>query len=409
MKRRTAAEGPGPKSRALAKRAKAVLFGNYGERDIAFVRGEGTTLWDADGRRYLDFLGGIAVTALGHSHPAVTKAIRAQAGKLLHTSNLYLIEPQVQLAEELVKRSFADRAFFCNSGTEAIEALIKLARRWGSEKDAKRHEIIVASNAFHGRTLGALSATPNPKYREGFGPLVPGFRIANYGDPDDFRAQVTGETCAILVEPIQGEGGVHVAQSTFLQGLRQLCDEHGLLLLFDEIQVGMGRTGKLFAYESFDVVPDALALAKALGNGVPVGAVLARDEVAALLGPGLHGTTFGGNFLASAAARATVREIAKKSTLKNVEKQGTRLRNGLEELAARFPGKIRAIRGMGLLAGIELDEPPVELLKAARNRGLVVGTAAGNVVRFAPPLTVSAGEVDEALGILGDAMESLWS
>ncbi|MEW6778326.1 MAG: acetylornithine/succinylornithine family transaminase, partial [Bdellovibrionota bacterium] len=345
-------------------------------------------------------------TALGHAHPAVTRAIQKQAAQVIHTSNLFLIEPQVRLAEELVRRSFADRAFFCNSGAEAVEAMIKLARRWGAQKGGGRFEIIVGSGGFHGRTLGALSATPQEKYQKDFGPLLPGFITCPRGDLEAFRRAVGEKTCAILVEPIQGESGVHPLSREFVHGLRALCNEKGILLLFDEIQVGMGRTGSFFAYEHYGVEPDALTLAKALGNGMPVGALLARKELAELLGQGSHGSTFGGNFLASAAALATVKEIAKKTTLQNVVRQGAALRNGLEELARKFPARVKEIRGAGLLVGIELHEAVEGVQKAARERGLIVGVAGPNTIRFAPSLLVTKKEVGTALSILESALEA---
>lgn len=395
------------RNQALAKRAQAVLFQNYGARDLALVRGKGTTVWDADGNSYLDFICGIAVTALGHSHPAVTKIIRTQSEKILHTSNLYLIEPQIALAEELVKRSFADRAFFCNSGTEAVEAAIKLARRWGQTQKKGKNQILVAERGFHGRTYGALSATPKKQYHKGFGPMLPGFKALPFGDAKAFETAANDRTCAILIEPAQGEGGVYVGTRDFLNSLRKLCDQKKMLLIFDEIQVGMGRTGKLFAYEHYNVVPDVITLAKALGNGVPVGAMLAKNDIAMLLDQGSHGTTFGGNFLATATAHAVVKQIAKPATLKNVERQGVRLRNGLEELAAKHKGRVKEIRGIGLLAGLELkDEPAGPVLKAARERGLLIGTAGPNTLRFAPPLLVKSGEVDKALRILDQALEA---
>ncbi len=400
------AAGPGKKSQALARRAGAVLFPNYGPREIAFARGKGPHVWDADGRRYLDFFGGVAVTALGHSHPAVTAAIRKQAGVILHCSNHYLLEPQIRLAEELIRRSFADRAFFCNSGTEAVEAALKLVRRWGSRKGGGRFEVLVARDGFHGRTLGALSATAKPKYQEGFGPLVPGFVPCTFNDLDSFRRAAGPQACAILIEPVQGEGGVHVATREFLGGLRKLCDEKDMLLVFDEVQTGMGRTGSLFAYEQYGLAPDVLCLAKALGNGVPVGAVLAKADLSALLVQGSHGSTFGGNFLACAAALASLREIAKPRTLANARRQGAALRSGLEEIARRFPGRVREIRGMGLLVGLELSGPAEGVIKAARARGLVVGSAGPNTLRFAPPLLVRRAQVREALSILNQAMEA---
>ena len=398
---------PGAASKRIAARAQKVLFPNYGVRDIAFVKGEGSHLWDADGNKYLDFLCGIAVTSLGHANPAIAKAVAAQSQQLVHTSNLYLVEPQVKLAELLTKNSFADRAFFCNSGTEAVEAALKMARRWGTtNKGENCTKILVAEGAFHGRTMGALSATPKEKYKEGFGPLVEGFKSVPYGDLGAFEKAISKKTCAIIIEPVQGEGGVNVATSKFFKGLRKLCDENRILLIFDEVQVGMGRLGTLFGYQHVGVEPDIMTLAKALGNGFPIGAVLARKEIAELMGPGSHGTTFGGNFLATTAAIAAFGQLSKKSTLANCRKQGTILRNGLEELAGKHKGRIKEIRGAGLLVGCELSGEAAPVLAAAREQGLLLGTAGPNVLRFAPSLLVKTGEVKQALAALDRALSA---
>ncbi|MCB0221606.1 MAG: aspartate aminotransferase family protein [Chrysiogenetes bacterium] len=396
---------PGSKSRSISRRAQKVLFPNYGPRDLAFEKGEGSYLIDADGNRYLDCLSGIAVTSLGHANPVVAKAIADQAATLVHTSNLYLIEPQVKLAELLTKNSFADKAFFCNSGAEAVEGAIKLARRWGTTNKGKNcTKIVVAEGGFHGRTLGALSATPKEKYQEGFGPLVEGFKRAPFGDIAAFKKAITKKTCAVLIEPIQGEGGVNVASAKFFKELRRLCDDNRVLLIFDEVQVGMGRLGTLFGYQHVGVEPDVLTLAKALGNGFPIGAVLSRGELAELMTPGSHGTTFGGNFLATTAAIAAFGLLSKKSTLANCNKQGTILRNGLEELAGKYKGRIREIRGAGLLVGCELSGEAAPVLQAAREQGVLLGTAGPKVIRFAPSLLIKTSEIKQALAALDKAL-----
>lgn len=396
---------PGPRSKSLSRRAQKVLFPNYGPRDIAFEKGKGSYLWDADGNRYLDCLSGIAVTSLGHANPAIAAAVAEQAGKLAHTSNLYLIEPQIKLAEQLVKHSFADRAFFCNSGTEAVEAAIKLARRWGTLNKGKNcTRIVVAEGGFHGRTMGALAATPKAKIQENFGPMLEGFKHAPFGDIKAFDKAITKKTCAVLLEPVQGEGGVNLASTKFFKQLRKLCDEKRVLLVFDEVQVGMGRLGTLFGYEYVGVDPDVMTLAKALGNGMPIGAVLARGDLADLMGPGSHGTTFGGNFLATTAALAAFKQLSRKRTLENCRHQGTLLRNGLEELAAKHKGRIKEIRGAGLLVGCELSTEAAPVLQAARRHGLLIGTAGPRTIRFAPSLLIKAREVSQALKALDQAL-----
>jgi predicted acetylornithine/succinylornithine family transaminase len=385
---------------ALADR---YLFPTYARAPLALVRGEGTRVWDADGRSYLDFFSSTVVTALGHAHPAVTRAITAQAQRILHVSNLHYCEPQARLAEKLVKRSFADRVFLCNSGAEANEAAIKLARKHGHAAGGGRYEIITAFNSFHGRTLATIAATAQEKIRIGFEPVQAGFRYAAYDDVAAIEAALTPRTIAVMVEPVQGEGGVVVPQPEYFRALRALCDRHDLLLIFDEIQTGMGRTGPLFAYEWTGVTPDIITLAKGLGGGVPIGAMLAAQPAAAAFDTGSHGSTFGGNALTCAAALAVLETLESEGVLANGSAMGERLRSGLRELAGRHP-VVGDVRGRGLLVGAVLGEPGGPIVDRCRAGGLIINCTANTVLRLTPPLTVSAAEVDEALAILDRAL-----
>ncbi len=381
--------------------AQRYLTPNYARAPICLVRGEGVRVWDTEGREYLDFVGGIAVNALGHCHPRIVGAIREQAATLLHVSNLYQIPSQIHLAKLLCDHSFADRAFFCNSGSEANEAAIKLARKYARETySSDRVEIVSMRGAFHGRTLGSLSATPTEKYQHGFEPLVPGFKHVPFGDLRAAERAIDNRTAAVLVEPIQGEGGVHVAPDGYLAGLRRLCDATGALLVFDEVQTGLGRTGRLWAYQHWGVEPDVMTLAKALAGGIPIGAVLAREACARVLGPGSHGTTFGGNPLATAVGVATVTTLLEEKLPERAERVGAYLMEGLRALAARTPA-VQAVRGKGLLVGVDLDRPAQEVVTACRAAGLLVLTAGDRVLRLTPPLVVGEAEVDQALEILG--------
>jgi len=371
----------------------------YARYPIALVRGKGVKVWDADGKQYLDFAAGIAVNSLGHNHPAVVRAIQRQAKNLIHVSNLYHIAPQSELARDLCRRSFADRVFFCNSGAEANEAAIKLARRYGAERLGGRYEILSMLNSFHGRTLATLTATGQEKIRLGFDPLPSGFRQVPYGDVDAVEDAIGEKTAAVLVEPIQGEGGVVVPQEGYLQGLRELCNNRGLLLIFDEVQVGMGRTGKLFAYEHFGVEPDIMTLAKALGGGLPVGAMLAKEEVAYSFVPGTHASTFGGNPLVCSVALAVLKTLVRDGVLRNCVKMGKVLFQGLQALKERF-GFIRDIRGKGLILGVEIEGDASKIVAECLQAGLLI-TSAGhnNVLRFLPPLIVSKRDIDRGLAI----------
>jgi predicted acetylornithine/succinylornithine family transaminase len=378
----------------------------YARFPIALVKGAGTRVWDADGKVYLDFVAGIAVNSLGHCHPAVVRAIEEQARTLMHVSNLYYIEPQARLARELCSHSFADRVFFCNSGAEANEAAIKLARRYGSERHRGKYEIITALNSFHGRTLATLTATGQEKIRLGFDPLPTGFRYVPYNNLDAVADAVGERTVAVLIEPIQGEGGIVVPSVEYMRGLRKLCNERDLLLIFDEVQTGMGRTGKLFAYEHFGIEPDVMTLAKALGGGVPLGAMLAREDVARSFGPGSHASTFGGNPLVCRAGLAVIETIMGENLLGNCVERGDQLREGLERLVRRF-GFLREVRGKGLIAGVALDRECAPIVRACLAEGLLVVPAGANVLRMVPPLVVSEADVDEALGILERVMRQV--
>jgi acetylornithine/N-succinyldiaminopimelate aminotransferase len=392
-------------TKTLLDLANRYLMQNYARAPLCLVRGDGVRVWDTDGKEYLDFVAGIAVDALGHSHPKIVGAIREQATTLLHVSNLYQIPSQIHLAKLLCDHSFADRVFFCNSGAEANEAAIKLARKYASETLATdRVEIITMRGAFHGRTLGALSATPNEKYQHGFGPLVPGFKYVPFGDLAAVERAVDSRTAAILVEPIQGEGGVHVAPDGYLAGLRRICDASGALLIFDEVQTGLGRTGRLWAHQHWDVKPDVMTLAKALGSGIPIGAMLATEACARMMLAGSHGSTFGGNPFATAVGVATVTTLLEDKLADRADRVGAYLMEGLRSLARRVPA-ITAIRGKGLLVGVDLDRPAGEVVAGCRAQGLLVLTAGDKILRLTPPLIIEEADVDRALTILARVLQ----
>jgi acetylornithine/N-succinyldiaminopimelate aminotransferase len=376
------------------------LVQNYNRSDVRFVRGEGVHLEDASGKRYLDAFAGVAVSTLGHGHPALVAAISAQAQALLHCSNYYTVQQQEDLARVLVTNAFPGRVLFCNSGTEAIEAAYKIVRLWGNvAHGGRKTRLISFLNAFHGRTMGALALTANPKYREPFAPLAP-VEFLPYGEVPALEAAFArgDDIAGVFVEPIQGEGGVIVPPAGFLARLRALCSAHGALLVADEIQTGFGRTGKLFCHQHEGFVPDVMALAKGLGGGVPIGAVLANETAAALLKPGLHGTTFGGNPLACAAGLAVMGEVLKPGFIADVAARGEQLMAGLTALFGAG-----TVRGRGLLVGVQLAQDPAALVTAARAEGLIVGPAGNNTLRLAPPLIITAAQVDELLVRLGRA------
>ncbi len=384
------------------------LMANYARLPVAFSRGEGVWLYDTKGKRYLDALAGIAVVGLGHCHPAVTQALQAQAGTLLHTSNLYQIPLQEKLADSLCTISGLDAAFFCNSGAEANEAAIKMARLHGHQKGIAEPQILVFTQAFHGRTLATLTATGNMRIQEGFAPLVAGFVRAPYGDSSTVRGLLAANPAitAILVEPVQGEGGVRPAPAGFLEELRRLCDAHGLLLMLDEVQTGIGRTGSFFAYQQVaGVVPDVLSLAKGLGNGVPIGAVLARRQAADLFGPGKHGTTFGGGPLVCAAAQAVLDTMQNENIPARAARMGALLQQKLQDALRQHPGVLE-IRGMGLMVGIELRQKPERLVERALAAGLLINVTAEKVIRLLPPLIISESEIDLLVSGIVNLLES---
>ena len=373
----------------------------YARADVTFERGEGPYLFSTDGKRYLDFTSGVAVTALGHCHPHLIERLTAQAQKLWHCSNLFQVAGQQTVAKRLIEHSFADTVFFCNSGAEAAECAIKVARKYHAETGhPEKYRIIACTGSFHGRTLATLAAAGNEKYLKGFGPPAPGFDHVAFGNLNEMRAKVTGETAAILVEPVQGEGGLAVAPEGYLAGLRAICDEFGLLLVYDEVQSGMGRTGKLFAHEWQGVPPDVLATAKALGGGFPVGACLSTERAAIGMTPGTHGSTFGGNPLAMSVANAVLDVMLEPGFFATVEKTGALLRRRLDALAARHPKVQAEARGKGLLAGIKCVVPNTEMVERLRQAGLLTVGAGENVVRLLPPLIVAERQIDEAAEII---------
>jgi len=384
------------------------LMPNYSRYDVAFERGDGAYLYAEDGRRYLDFGGGIAVAALGHAHPHLVAALTEQAGRLWHCSNLYRIPAQERLAERLVRASFADTAFFCNSGAEALECGLKLIRKYHDTTGApNRYRVITCGGAFHGRTLATIAAGGSPKHLAGFDPVVEGFDHVSFGNLNELRAAITDETAAVLVEPIQGEGGINAASADYLRGLRAVADEFGLLLFFDEVQCGLGRTGRLFAHEWAGVAPDLMALAKGLGGGFPIGACLARGEAARVLTPGSHGTTFGGNPLAMAVANAVLDVVLADDFLPHVRHVAGVLRARLDDLVRAHPTVVAETRGMGLMLGLKCVCEAPALIAALLEDGLLTVPAADNVVRLLPPLIIDETHVDEAMAILDHACARL--
>ena len=390
------------------QRADKVVMSTYGRQPLVLVRGEGPRVWDDQGRTYLDFVAGLAVCSLGHAHPDITRAAAAQLQQLVHVSNLYYTTPMVELAEELVRLSFADRVFFANSGAEVNEGAIKLCRRYSRERYGPgRHKIICMENSFHGRTLGALSATGQQKFWQGFDPLLPGFVFVPFNDLEALDAAVDGSVCAVICEPIQGEGGVCLPDPDYLPGVRKLCDEKGLLLVLDEVQTGLGRTAKLFAHEHYGITPDVMTLAKALANGLPMGALLAKAEVAQAFVPGTHASTFGGGPVIAAAAREVLRLMSQPKFMAAVKARGKYLSRGLMKLQARFP-VIKEVRGLGLMWGLELAQEGAPLIVACRERGLLVNCTQGNIIRLLPPLILRRKDLDQCLEILREAFEAVF-
>lgn len=388
------------------ERGKKVLMQTYATQPMVLSEGKGSYVKDVDGKDYLDFASGIAVNALGHCHPAYVEALTQQLSKLSHCSNLYYNQPAIELAEKLVANSAFDRAFFCNSGAEAIEGALKLSRKYAKKNKGENcTKILTMSNSFHGRTYGALSATAQTKYQEGYHPLVPDVSVVEFNNIDSILAHNLAEVAAIIVEPVQGEGGVHLADIGFLKKVRALCDEHKIVLIFDEIQCGVGRSGSFFASDNFAVAPDVVALAKGLGGGFPIGAILAKESIACAFNPGDHGSTFGGNPLAATAALACVSIIREEQFLTSIKQKSELLIAALVGLQSKHPS-IKAIRGLGLMLGVEFDVPVKPIIQECAAQGLLLVGAGENVIRLLPPLTVSDDEINEAIGILGKVLAS---
>jgi acetylornithine/N-succinyldiaminopimelate aminotransferase len=392
-----------PRNDSIMSLADRYMFQTYGRFPVALVRGEGCRVWDDKGKAYLDFVGGIAVCALGHSSPLVSRVLEEQSKILVHVSNLYYTRPQTELAQLLVENSFADRVFFCNSGAEANEAAIKVARRYSNEKfGSGRHVIVSMYNSFHGRTMATLSATGQSKIQVGYDPLLQGFKFVSFNDVKGLDQAMDDSVCAVILEPIQGEGGVVCPDPGYLKEVRDLCNRHNALLIFDEVQVGMGRTGRLFAHEHYGVTPDIMTLAKALGNGLPIGAMLSTEELGSAFGPGSHATTFGGTPLVTAVSKAVVEKLLEKGWMEEAGRVGEYFKGKLEGLARRYPF-IKDVRGLGLILGMELDRPGTPVVEACLKEGFLVNCAHETVLRFIPPLIIQKGEIDllvEALDII---------
>ncbi|OHE88568.1 MAG: acetylornithine aminotransferase [Verrucomicrobia bacterium RIFCSPLOWO2_12_FULL_64_8] len=389
----------------------AYVAKNYARPALTLMRGRGCSVWDDQGREYLDFTSGLAVSALGHCHPVWVEAVRQQAGELIHVSNLFRNPLQGELARQLVRRAGPGRVFFCNSGAEANETLLKLARLHGTKKaggaEGKCHKVICARNAFHGRTFGGMSATPQEKIQKGFRPLLTGFAFGELNHLPSFRNLIDEATCAIFVETIQGESGIHPCSNEFLIGLRHLCDQHNLLLLIDEVQCGLGRTGRFFALEHAGILPDAIGMAKGLGGGYPIGAVWMRENAAELFTPGSHGTTFGGTPLACAAALAVLQVIEKEKLLENVAANSGPWIHQLEQLAVDFPRLLKEVRGQGYMVGLQLTGDPASCHAALREKGLLTALAGGNVVRLLPPLIATPAHLDRSVEIVRDVLRTV--
>jgi len=394
-------------TQTLMMLSEKYVANTYARYSVLLVRGKGTRVWDLEGEEYLDFVSGLAVCNLGHCHPKVVKAIQDQAEKLIHVSNFYYIEPQIQLASLLCQHSFADKVFFCNSGAEANEGAMKLARKYAKEKMGKdRHEIITMERSFHGRTLATLTATGQEKFHKGYEPLMPGFKYVPFNDIGALKNAIDSKTCAVMLEPIQGEGGVNCPREGYLKTIREICDEKGILLIFDEVQVGMGRTGKLFAYEHDKVEPDMLTLAKSLAGGVPIGALLIKKGVADSFKPGDHASTFGGNPLATAAGVAAFTTILEEGMLENCQTVGDYFISQLEEIKKKF-SFVQEVRGKGLILGMELKIEGSSIVKEMLKKKILINCTMGNVLRFLPPLIVTKEEVDRVVKALEEVFQGI--
>ena len=389
----------------IMTRADEVIAKTYKRFPIVITKGKGCHLWDATGKQYTDFVSGIAVCNLGHAHPRISKALAKQADTLLHVSNLYYTEPQVQLASWLTQNSFADRVFFCNSGAEANEAAIKLARKYFKDKgERERYRIVSMEQSFHGRTMATLSATGQDKIKKGFEPILEGFDHVPFNDMDALHNKIGPQTCAVLIEPIQGEGGVRCPDDEYLKAVRRVCDETGMLLIFDEIQTGMGRTGKLFAYEHFGIEPDIMTLAKALGNGLPIGAMLAKEAVADAFGPGAHASTFGGTPIITAASLEVVKVLSEENIIAHCSNIGAYFEERLLWLKNRHES-IVDVRGKGLLVGMKLEIEGAPIVDACLEKGFLINCIQENILRFIPPLTIEKNHIDALVACLGEILD----
>ncbi len=383
------------------------IMKTYGRLPLALVKGQGSRVWDAEGNEYLDFVGGLAVDSLGHCHPAVVDAVTEQARTLMHVSNLYHIEPQAHLARLLVENSCCGKAFFCNSGAEANEAAIKLARKYAKFKRGQdKFEIITALKSFHGRTLATITATGQAKFQQGFEPLPEGFKYVPFNDLAALEEAIGPHTCAVMLEPVQGEGGVNAAHQSYLEGVKEICDQKGLLLIFDEVQCGLGRTGKLFAYQQYGVEPHIITLAKALGGGFPIGAMLAQDEVAQAFQPGDHASTFGGNPLACAAGVAVMETMLEEGFMAKVNAAGLYFKKWLDVLAGKY-NFVKEVRGMGFLLGMELNVEGAGIVAKCQEKGLLINCVNGSTLRFIPPLNVERAQIDRAVEILDGVLSKV--
>lgn len=395
------------KSEEVTELMNKYVMGTYNRIPVTIEKGLGSWVWDKEGNKYLDYTCGIAVTNLGHSNKKVLSAINKQLKQILHTSNLFNIEPQAILARKLVENSFADKVFFCNTGTEAVEAAIKLSRKWG-KKNGNRFKIISTYGGFHGRTFGALSATGTKKYQDGYAPLLEGFEFVDYGDAEQIRqAAMNNQICAVILEPVQGENGVIIPPDGYFKEVRKICDNNGIILILDEIQVGMGRTGKLFCHQHEGIEPDVMAIAKALGNGIPCGAVLAREEVASCFTPGSHGTTFGGNPLAMSTASVVFDTIFNDNLLKKCINNGNYFLKKLADLKDEYPDQIEEVRGKGLILGVEFKDKVFakELFQTCMKKGLLVILTVEKVFRILPPINTNKEEIDFALNIINESIK----
>ena len=388
-------------------RADRFMFRTYKRSPITLVKGDGCRVWDENGKEYVDFVAGIAVCALGHSSPVVSKALCDQSKKLVHVSNLFYTQPQTDLAQILVENSFADRVFFCNSGAEANEAAIKLARRYSKEKSgSERHGIITMDNSFHGRTMATLSATGQQKIKVGFDPLLEGFRYVPFNDLESLKSAIDESVCAVMLEPIQGEGGVVLPDPDYLKGVREICREHDILLILDEVQVGMGRTGRLFAYQHFGITPDIMTLAKALGNGLPIGAMMAKEELADAFGPGSHATTFGGTPLITAGALAVVKRLVNDGWTENAREMGDYFKNQLITLQQNY-SIIKDVKGLGLILGLLLDREGAGIVNTCMERGFLINCVQERVLRFVPPLIIGKEDIDLLIDCLNEIFKEI--